>query len=204
MNSPNRHFDFDPENLPVTPDGNFPLPNGPVIRESMISLGNQVAAPDSSVAAAAAAAPSYYLDVSEEQRSPSREELEGFYRELGTSGSIRRSLFPVSAAIDYNDKDLIKIPDKFNDGLQSASLADAEEALAAATAGASAAAAASKKNKKRKKPTKKKGKKRHRKRGGGKKKYKKKRTKKKSRRRKRRTKRRTKKRRKKKKRKTRR
>ena len=81
------------------------------------------------------------------------------------AGAGAGSGVPSSAAIDYKDHELIDIPDKFNDGLQSASLADAEEA---------SAAAASKKNKKRKKGKK-----------GGKKRTKKRRTRRKRRTRKR-------------------
>lgn len=199
MNSPNR-FDFNENNLPVTLDGSFPLPDSPLISESMIAPGSPVAAPDSPVAAAAAEAPSYYLD-GPERPSPSREELERLYRELGTSGSIRRDLFPEAENEDEEDPEVAMLENHF--GI-------IETAAAAAKYGAGwisaikqdygyeplqyglvprrGAAGASRKKRKKttKKTTKEKGK-RQRKRGGGKKKYKKKRTKKKSRRRKRKT-----------------
>ena len=195
MNSPYRHFDFDPENLPVTPDGNFPLPNSPVVPGGP-------ATPGSPVAAAAAAAPSYPLDVHGEQPSPSREELEGLYSSVEGS-SISRNLFPdddddeeaAAAAAEVEmleerfGEELINAyvvsygagwidAIKRSHGYDSSKYGLVPIILDAAPAGAS--------GEKRKKTTKKKRKKR-RKRGGGKKKYKKKRTKKKSRRKKKKT-----------------
>ena len=195
MNSPYRHFDFDPENLPVTPDGNFPLPNSPVVPGGP-------ATPGSPVAAAAAAAPSYPLDVHGEQPSPSREELEGLYSSVEGS-SISRNLFPdddddeeaaaAAAEVEMLEERFGKDKVDWYIGHYAAGWIDAIKRshgydsskyglvpiiVAAAPAGAS--------GEKRKKTTKKKRKKR-RKRGGGKKKYKKKRTKKKSRKKKKKT-----------------
>ena len=195
MNSPNR-FDFDPENLPVTPDGSFPLPNSPVVPGGP-------ATPGSPVAAAAAAAPSYPLDVQGEQPSPSREELEGLYSS-GEGSSISRNLFPdddddeeaaaAAAEVEMLEERFGKRKVdwyiehyaagwidaiKRSHGYDSSKYGLVPIIVAPAPAGAS--------GEKRKKPTKKKGKKRHRKGGGGKKKYKKKRTKKKSRKKKKKT-----------------
>ena len=81
-------FDFNEKDLPETPDRlGLPVPRGPVVPGGP-------ATPGSPVAAAAAAAPSYPLDVSEEQEqpSPSRKDLESFYRELSTK-PIKRKLF---------------------------------------------------------------------------------------------------------------
>ena len=209
MNSPNR-FDFDPENLPVTPDGSFPLPNSPVVPGGP-------AAEDSPVAAAAAAAPSYPLDVQGEQPSPSREELEDLYSS-GEGSSISRNLFPddddddeeaaAAAADDDDDEEAAAaaaevemLEERFGkrtvdwyiehyaagwiDAIKRSHGYDSSKYGLVPIIVAPAPAGAS--GEKRKKPTKKKGKKRHRKGGGGKKKYKKKRTKKKSRKKKKKT-----------------
>jgi hypothetical protein len=199
MNSPNR-FDFNENNLPVTLDGSFPLPDSPLISESMIAPGSPVAAPDSPVAAAAAEAPSYYLD-GPERPSPSREELERFHRELDRSRRINRQLFFSRAENeDKEDPEVAMLENHF--GI-------IETAAAAAKYGAGwisaikqdygyeplqyglvprrGAAATNRKNTLGKRKRKGGDKKRQGKRGGGKKKYKKKRTKKKSRRRKRKT-----------------
>jgi len=174
MSSPNR-LNF--EDIPETPgDNGLPPPDSPLISESMIAPGSPVAAPDSPVAAAA---PSYYLD-GPEQPSPSREELERLYRELGTSGSIRRDLFPEAENEDEEDPEVAMLEERFGEelinayvvsygagwidaikrshGYDSSKYGLVPIIVAAAPAGAS--------GKKRKKTTKKKGK-RQRKRGGG-------------------------------------
>jgi hypothetical protein len=184
MSSPNR-FDFDPENLPVTPDGSFPLPNSPVVPGGP-------ATPGSPVAAAAAAAPSYYLD-GPERPSPSREELERFHRELDRSRRINRQLFFSGAENeDEEDPEVAMLEERFGEELINAYVVSygagwidaikrshgydsSKYGLVPIIVAAAPARAPGKKRK------------RQGKRGGGKKKYKKKRTKKKSRRRKRKT-----------------
>ena len=189
MNSPNR-FDFNENNLPVTLDGSFPLPDSPLISESMIAPGSPVAAPDSPVAAAAAAAPLYYLD-GPERPSPSREELERFHRELDRSRRINRQLFFSGAENeDEEDPEVAMLEERFGEELINAYVVSygagwidaikrshgydsSKYGLVPIIVAAAPARAPGKKRK------------RQGKRGGGKKKYKKKRTKKKSRRRKR-------------------
>jgi len=189
MWSPNR-LNF--EDIPETPgDNGLPPPDSPLISESMIAPGSPVAAPDSPVAAAAAAAPSYYLD-GPERPSPSREELERLYRELGTSGSIRRDLFPEAENEDEEDPEVAMLEERFGEELINAYVVSygagwidaikrshgydsSKYGLVPIIVAAAPARAPGKKRK------------RQGKRGGGKKKYKKKRTKKKSRRRKRKT-----------------
>lgn len=185
MNSP--RFDF--ENIPETPgDNGLPPPDSPVIPQGP-------AAPDSPVAAAAAAPLN-----SQGAQSPSREELEDFYRELDRSRRFNRQLF-LEAENEYEeDPEVAMLEKRFGEELINAyvvsygagwisaiKLDHGYEPLQDGLVPRSGAAATNRKNTLGKRKRKGGGKKRKGKKGGGKKKYKKKRTKKKSRRRKRKT-----------------
>ena len=194
MSSPNR-LNF--EDIPETPgDNGLPPPDSPLISESMIAPGSPVAAPDSPVAAAA---PSYYLD-GPEQPSPSREELEDFYRELDRSRRFNRQLFLEAENEDEEDPEVAMLEERFGEELINAYVAlsgagwisaikrdHGYEPLQDGLVPRSGAAATNRKNTLGKRKRKGGGKKRKGKKGGGKKKYKKKRTKKRSRKKKRKT-----------------
>ena len=93
MNSPD--FVFDEENLPQSPDGiSLTPPRGTVVPGGSATPGSPVAA--------AAAASSYPLDDSSVHPSPSREELEGFYRGLSKK-PIKRELFKRKRKGQSND-----------------------------------------------------------------------------------------------------
>ena len=179
MSSPNR-LNF--EDIPETPgDNGLPPPDSPVIPRGP-------AAPDSPVAAAAGAPLN-----SQGAQSPSREELEDFYRELDRSRRFNRQLFLEAENEDEEDPEVAMLEERFGEELINAYVALSGAGWISAIKRdhgyeplqdglVPRSGAAGKKRKKTTKTTKKK-EKRHRKRGGGKKKNKKKRTKKKSRRR---------------------
>jgi len=179
MSSPNR-LNF--EDIPETPgDNGLPPPDSPVIPRGP-------AAPDSPVAAAAGAPLN-----SQGAQSPSREELEDFYRELDRSRRFNRQLFLEAENEDEEDPEVAMLEERFGEELINAYVALSGAGWISAIKRdhgyeplqdglVPRSGAAGKKRKKTTKTTKKK-KKRQRKRGGGKKKKKKKRTKKKSRRR---------------------
>ena len=173
MSSPNR-LNF--EDIPETPgDNGLPPPDSPVIPRGP-------AAPDSPVAAAAGAPLN-----SQGAQSPSREELEDFYRELDRSRRFNRQLFLEAENEDEEDPEVAMLEERF--GIRETAAAAAKyragwisaikqdygyEPLQYGLVPRRAAAPVRASGKKRK-------------RGGGKKKYKKKRTKKKSRKKKRKT-----------------